>query len=257
MGILEDAGRSLIGSPKSAMLIIHDYRTHSNGALPVGVKTISDKLSTFGSSATVSDMAGSYSKKTFRVQFNPSELQVYASNPPVQKTDTRMKKGKKRQRKKHTEVAVKPSVDLTVPLIFDDVNIYDAFMLDKFAMGASASAVTNVATGIASLAGKKWTVQTEVEGLLAALRDEQTRNVTFTWADFTFTGQLSNINAQYTMFSVSGRPIRAKVTLRIHQEMDASYESPWLEAHEEVFGGDSSSLVKAAQKVGNLINLNL
>lgn len=254
--IAEDAGRSAIGSPKAAMLIIHDYRDVKSDStqLPAAIKKTSSKLSTFGNSAVASSREGGASSKTLKVQFNPKELQLYASSQSSFMADSQ-EEGKQQQQ--HGEISTKATINLTIPLIFDDVNIFDAFMLEKYTMGASASTITNAATMVASMAGKKWTVQPQVEGLLSALREPKTRKITFQWADFSFTGTLTAVNAQYTMFSVSGRPIRAEVSLRLQQEQDADVTDPWLKEYDKAFGSDSSSLVSAAQKVGSLLNFSL
>lgn len=252
----EDLGRSIIGSPKSALLMIHDYRgaEAKTNKLPGTVKKISEKLSTFGSSAAPSKLEGGYSRKVFKVQFNPKELSLYVHNKPMEMIDLQEEKGDSQTL---TQTSLPPMVDLTVPLVFDDVNIYDSFMLDKYTMGASASTVTNAATMIAAMAGKKWTVQPQVEGLVAALRNPKTRKVTFRWADFTFTGHLNAVTAQYTMFNTSGRPVRAQVQLRIRQTMHQEFIQQWTKEFDEAFGGDSSSMMKKTQHVGNILNINL
>ncbi len=78
-----------------------------------------------------------------------------------------------------------------------------------------------------------------MEGLVAALRNPYTRNITFRWAKFSFTGQLNTINAQYTMFSPSARPIRAKVNMRLHQELDPDKLQDWYADFDDAFPGTS------------------
>ena len=98
----------------------------------------------------------------------------------------------------------------------------------------------------------------QTEGLVAALLRAGTRVVTFRWADMAFTGQLIEVAADYTMFSVSGKPIRSKVRMNIAQqvESDADFLS-WDRALDKVFGDEESVALKgAAQNLGNLLNLD-
>ena len=106
----------------------------------------------------------------------------------------------------------RPAISLSMRLYFDEVNLADSFMWEKFTSGVSVQTGVNIATAVAGAKGKVWTVQTQVEGLVAALRNLYTRKVYFHWADFTFGGQLQTVMAQYTMFSTSGRPVRAVVS---------------------------------------------
>jgi len=41
--------------------------------------------------------------------------------------------------------------------------------------------------------------------------------VDFTWGEFRFTGVVESVNAQYTMFSQQGSPLRAKVSLKMKE----------------------------------------
>jgi len=250
MGFMSAIGSSLTGNVESALLEIDDLRAAAESS--GGCASMQSTASALTSGA--SSLAGALSaKKTFKVQFNPSELQLYASVPTLSKQNLQRSKG---IRQSLSNAAIKPSVDLTVPLIFDDVNIFDAFMWDKFngVLRGNPTAIAKSAVSLAMKAtGTKWTVQTEVEGLVAALRNPYTRNITFRWANFSFTGQLHTINAQYTMFSPSGRPVRAKVNMRLHQELDPDKLQDWYTDFDNGFSGNQSTLVTN----NNLLNLNL
>lgn len=276
MGVMGQLGASITGCIETAKLLIYDYRASVK-------KDQSSKIGALSSDLPQADMLSQISKikadslvkmgnfrkgatqaqneglnfedptntKTFTVHFNPSKLQIYASTIPVKKPDAQGKESV-------NDSNVKAQMSMTVTLYFDEMNVYDSFMVDKFTMGVSASGVMNVVSSIAKNMGKKtWSVRDEVEGLVAALRDPYTRNVSFRWADFAFTGQLSTVNAQYTMFNTSGEPVRAQVTLRIKHEMDDVYLKKWYTEYDNAVMGASSSLTKAAQLVGNVLNFNL
>lgn len=224
-----NAGKSLlndvIGSTSSAFIIIHDQR--QNGG-----------------------------QRRFPVQFNPSEIQLYASCTPDSKSDTAPKD-------KNKSVAVvdtptHPVFEMTVTLLFDAVFAADSFMMEKYANTlTSPVSAENIKTVVALAQNKVYTVQPQVEGLLAALRDPLTRSAAFYWGDFIFEGNIRQIMAKYTMFSVSGRPVRAEVTLRLRQDNAAQLVS-WKEDFKRAFAlkGSDTSLVRPGQKGGNLINFN-
>lgn len=277
MGMGQQFLASLTGNIEQARLIIYDYRdsvgahnkdtaalirgkqnmstTQKNSAIANLNSKCAMKMKNFRDGATEAEAGGdpfvdTSKTKTFLVHFNPSQLQIYATNLPVSKPDATGKNPV------HDSVT-KSQLTLTVSLFFDEMNVYDSFMADKFTAGATAQGVKNVASSIAKATGKIWSVQDEVEGLVAALRNPYTRNVSFRWADFAFTGQLSNISAKYTMFSTSGRPVRAQVLMRIQHEMDDIYLKSWYDSYSKAFSGESSSLTSASQKVGNVLNFNL
>ena len=265
MGVAGQLGASLTGCIETAKLLIYDYRGCREtvraegpslpGAAPPTVTGAisSQSMQGFRKAATAAENAGlnfndPSKTKTFTVHFNPAKLQIYASTVPVKKPDAQGKEV-------INDSPTKASMVLTTTLFFDEMNVYDSFMVDKFTMGASVSGVMNIASSIAKNTGKKkWSVRDEVEGLIAALRNPYTRNVSFRWADFAFTGQLKTVTAQYTMFSTSGEPVRAQVTLQINHEMDDVYLSKWYQEYDAAIKG---SLGKASQLVGNVLNFNL
>lgn len=58
-------------------------------------------------------------------------------------------------------------------------------------------------------------VQKQVEGLMSAISDEATRLVVFTWGDMSYEGYLDSMEAKYTMYDTTGRPMRAEMNLSI------------------------------------------
>lgn len=255
---------SLTGNIETALLVIHDYRQKaaemSNGV--TGGLTTAETLSALNQSRIRATAAAletgappSYpgsQDRTLRVQFNPSELTLNASAVPKSEQDSTT--GRSR-----TMAVEDAKLNLTVALYFDDMNTYDAFMWDKFTAGLTAQGIANLTKMGMEVAGKGkvYSVQGQVEALVAALRNPYTRLISFRWADFTFIGQLNTVRANYTMFSPSGRPIRAQVLLRIQHEMDPTMLRGWYASFDKAFGGDTNNLVKTEQDVGNLLNLSL
>ena len=264
MGIGQQALASLTGNVETALLVIHDYRqkvAQMNSGVTGGLNT-AEAMSTLNESrirATVAALEtgtpptypGSQDR-ALRVQFNPSELTLNASAVPQSQQDGTT--GRSR-----TMAVEDAKLALTVMLYFDDMDTYDAFMWDKFTAGMTAQGAANLAKMGMELGGgqKVHSIQGQVEALVAALRNPYTRLISFRWADFTFIGQLNTVRANYTMFSTSGRPIRAQVLLRLQHEMDPNMLSGWYSSFEKAFGGDTSNLVKTEQNMGNLLNLSL
>ncbi len=182
--------------------------------------------------------------KRYIVQFNPNFLKLDAVGQGKANITDASKKPPLYRGKAHKKM------NLTVKLIFDCTFNQDAFHGDKFSLGP-----TSVARGITNAVVHKkdtFTVRTQVEGFQAALRNRNTRAVTFTWGSLSYKGILGNFQATYTMFSSSGEPIRAEAELGIcidERVNAAERESTfaWMK------GG--ASAVKTEQKFGSLLNV--
>ncbi len=263
-----DSLNALAGNPNTAKLTIEDRRAQKTeepvnpaasgaaagaSALTQAVlESASEALA--GGAPSAASAASSPTTRIFSVQFNPSSFDIYATSLDVQKLNTvRDEDGSQRA---FTDSAVAPTVEMSVELVFDHVTIADAFMVDKLRQGVFNTGIN----AIASLSGKKpvYTVRTEVEGLIGALRNSHTRTVTFTWADFSFKGTLKDVAAEYTMFSLEGRPIRAKVMLRIRQEQSDESRAAWKSDFVTAFSpAGATSLADKVRSATNLINIGL
>lgn len=263
-----DSLNALAGNPNTAKLTIEDRRAQkteepvnpaASGAA-AGASALTQAVLESASEAlaegapSAASAASSPTTRIFSVQFNPSSFDIYATSLDVQKLNTvRDEDGSQRA---FTDSAVAPTVEMSVELIFDHVTISDAFMVDKLRQGVFNTGLN----AIASLAGGKpvYTVRTEVEGLIGALRNSHTRTVTFTWADFSFKGTLKDVAAEYTMFSPEGRPIRAKVMLRIRQEQSDESRAAWKSDFVTAFSpAGATSLADKVRSATNLINIGL
>ena len=252
MSIGGDLKKSLTGNIETAMLVIHDYRgragRNGSGQSPADAAKAAQQALTNGSAPNYPNS----SDKILKVQFNPTNLKIDASSiPRVVRNSV--------SEKSNTVVVEDAKMMLTVILMFDDMDTYDSFMWEKFTSGLTLKSGANIANTIKNIngEGKAHSVQWQVESLVAALRNPYTRSVSFRWADFSFIGQLNAVNANYTMFSTSGRPVRAEVMLRIVHEMDPKMLTGWYDNFKKAFGDDASSLVKVEQNFGALLNLNL
>lgn len=164
-----------------------------------------------GSSAALKSVSSAltHGYATLQVDYNPSSIS-FSSQQEGTYTDKTMQSvgGGLLTLSKSSEVC------MNVQLMFDDVSVQDAFMWDKFELSASG-----IGKSIANLAGGGHTVQVPIEGIIALIRHQVTRNVTFIWGETVFYGLLTSVGAKYTMFNPDGAPIRGTVDLSLIQNL--------------------------------------
>ncbi len=193
-------------------------------------------------------------RKLFTVQFNPNSLTLSGHNGGLVRKMNSIEGSKDDV----SQAYAKATISMSVDLLFDAMDPQDAFMEAKTNL-----APTNVAKGIANalLTGnnkKKTSVQRDVEGLIGALRNENTRLITFHWGSVSYSGVLRGVSAEYTMFNPVGEPVRAVVNLNImcaDAEIWPNSLAVWQQRYKEDFKDGSESFVSTGQKFGNLINL--
>ena len=261
--LLSGVTDSLLGSAKKALLIIRTKSgSASAGGSPGGVAAKAASALTNaarvapGTSAAAAATAAGANSLTLEVQYNPSTISINANanNVPFQYLQQNLDNGIPNQNTRP------PSIVLAVDLIFDAVNNKDAFMMDKFRL--SAGDVVSAVSAVSTAKNGGYTVQPQTNGLVAALMRESTRNVTFQWADLSFTGEVSEVQARYTMFSVSGKPVRSVVRLNIVQQVTgSSAAAAWNRAFDKAFGNQDVSTStggkSALSQLSNLLNINI
>lgn len=191
------------------------------------------------------------------VQYNPASIRFQANAQPMpfkylqNNVDTSIP----------TQRTRNASIVMSVDLIFDDTNLKDAFMADRLRLSAS-----DVASDVSSLVSdREYSVMPQTNAILAALLRDSTRSVTFQWADLSFDGELTEAQASYTMFSLSGQPIRSTISLNIAQELQKPSKAMGKDKLEKSFDkvfGSADSLTNAAsagtvRQTQNLLNFNL
>ena len=216
------------------------------------------KLVSRGFNAT----SGSACQKQFEVQFNPAEITIQAQGGGMSQV-TNFSGSTKKADKAGASITfqqLNPRIMVTIPLIFDRVVNADAFLQDKLALSPT-SIIKNVGTAIATMAFKKEiTVQTQVEGLIAVLRNDYTREIIFTWSDMSYYGKINGVNARYTMFSPTGKPIRATVDLNIlcsDPKTSVGSMGQWEDRYKKAFVNPPNIIKNstAGQAAGSIINL--
>ncbi|MEG2073150.1 MAG: hypothetical protein RRY54_00120 [Angelakisella sp.] len=264
-GVL-DKLNTLVGNPQKALLVLH-YTPTLASEKAAGVKTdkfgftvvaTANKLETDGLATHIKDESNR-SDYVMEVQYNPSSISMTASaesmpiRPLLPAFDPNVP----------LSASVPPSVIMMIELIFDDIVVPDAFMFDKFNISAG-NIVNDVLLATDTTAH---TVQPQTNALLAAMQRKNTREVTLYWADMCFHGIIRDMQAKYTMFSVSGRPIRSVMNFTIVQnssnEDGDSANEYWKESMESVFGVDPEGVAPVdktysartkAQELGTWLN---
>lgn len=251
-------GADFAGYSKKAVLLLH---RPAIGPLPKGVSRLQATANALSAAPSAPASLGTAlpadaQGNRMEVQYNPSSISFSANAEPMAATylQSGVEQGTPNQ------LSRPPSVVLRVDLLFDAMNVKDAFMFEKFRV-ASVNDLAASGAGIAKALGDGYSVQPQTNGLLAAMLSDATRLVTFQWAELSFTGELTDANAQYIMFSVSGQPIRSKITLQITQEVNEESDiSYWNGAFDKCFlpeaGAFATGGKEARQKTGNLLNLN-
>lgn len=228
------------------------------------LKTVSANAAT--TSYVMSKMDQDLSKmkgKTFKVQFNPSTIQINARGGGRSLVSNYGAKGEN-QRTTIQYRPLDPYITVSFSIFFDKLNNADAFMEERLTLG-----VTTLGKNIATAAvGMEYTVKPQVEGFLAAIRNEAHRAMIFQWGSLRYMGLLNSVSSRYTMFNTAGNPIRAEVQLGMlmggapADSFDGSgYLDYWKKRYSEILkknaGENTDSMTTGTVKnqFTNLLNL--
>ncbi len=171
------------------------------------------------------------------VQYNPNSIRMNTVAGAIETYEGIGDKGMNQITRANKNV----STYMTVTLIFEDIEVADAFgTQDNLGLNVEGikSTVKSTVTNLVNSDG--YTVRPQVEALISLLIYKRTRQVIFYWSEMFFHGELMEVNANYTMFNKKGHPIKAEVTLVIQQpdandvfKSDVAY---WDDAFDAVFG---------------------
>ncbi len=200
------------------------------------------------------------------VQFNPSEYSITRGV----KLDKQTELGRNTD---GTTQAIKGSpTTLSVALYFDSVSRVS----HGGAMSKVAHALDVVTAGVETIDGTRKPVTAAAHILDLTSYDPDLHSppkIQFVWGAMSFTGKVSSIATQYSMFSPSGTPIKAKITLTIEGEETSKllttkaspFQSPdrtksrtlvqgeqlWMMAHEEYDDPEKWKTIAKANKILN------
>jgi hypothetical protein len=234
---------SILGNPKKAFLIIH--KGEDEGAADVAAlaeRALS--LSAAGDSAAISQTFGGGDKShVMQVQYNPASITFRANAADIP--------ARFLQQNVETEIPSQftrpPSVVMSLQLLFDAVNVKDSFMAEKLRLSLGDVLTAGAAVYKGKSRRENYSVQVQTNALVALLLRDKSSLVTFHWANMSFCGIVSEVQARYLMFSVSGRPVRSMVQLSLTQEVSNADMTYWDNAFNKMFGssltGGSDSAV--------------
>lgn len=211
-------------------------------------------ISSFTSVMTQAKSAGYH---VMEVKYNPRSIQFYA-NSGNQVMSGPAGGGANMQ----IQSTMPAMMTMQVELLFDDTNIQDAFMMEKFTNATAGAAVTDIA-GIVRNAKSGadgdggYSVRDQIEGMIALITQSETRQVVFYWGDMVFAGEIISVNAKYTMFNPMGHPVRGTVGLTIKEggpDTDTGNDKYWDDAYEALLKG-GGVMGKLGAATSNLLNL--
>lgn len=234
---------SITGDVEHAKIIIEDKRQF-NAQSPTG--TGNQYIQMVQNQSVMNAAINNGITKSFKVQFNPSTLSLQAQSG---KSHIKMtpKNNESSPEMIYNLVKDPPRIRMSVKLLFDAVNNTDSFMSEKFVLNPTSLGAQVVNAKIK----KEFTVQPYVEGFMAALRNPSTREISFNWGDFIFKGKLVSMDSKYTMFSVSGQPVRAEISLSMVTEKTDIVRADYM----NLSTADMTNMGKSIQQIGNLLNL--
>lgn len=249
-----DLKASVTGKTEKAILLI-DTGSSSAQSAAGGTSGIAERAASAllgGTGAT--GLGGTGGVYRLSVQYNPSKIRFRAttSDSEFRYLQQNMDPDIPAQ---HTRPA---SIVMSVTLVFEQINIKDCFMAEKFKVSTQDVAQLALNKGLNQ---KTYSVQTVTNAFIGMLMSEDTRTVTFQWAGMSFTGEVSEAQAEYKMFSISGRPVYSEVTLNLSQRLtDSSDEQRWNDAFSKCFGTGALSKTggkSAVEGLSNLLNIGI
>lgn len=265
MDTLQDFGSSLTGSINKAMLFVKKNNTKSGKTN----SQLRDELLKESRTGLLKNPGKSFKKAlgiaggndrdgyhTMQVKYNPSSIKF------ATQAGSYIHCGVGGMGiNQITQMTMPSQTVMSVDLIFDDMSIPDAFMWEKYQLTAG-SAISAVAGGVKQITKDGYSVQAQIDGLIALITQSEARNVVFYWSEMAFAGEVTNVKAQYTMFNPQGHPVRGIVTLSIFQmdnEVDSADKRYWDKAFTNLFGdytedGDTSDR-RMLDNIGNIINI--
>lgn len=196
-------------------------------------------------------LVNAHGETSVTVQYNPSSLsiQTRAGDVPI-----RSMQNENDANSLVVQNTFPTSTMLSVDLIFDRENNFDAFLSEKIPVSIDKA----VQMGSA-LIRKDLSVTPYINAFLGMILDRRTRGIVFNWGNMSFSGDLVSVNSKMTMFSTSGKAIRGVVSLKI-QQVEKGYETVWNDAFNKFVSEktDKFQMKNSLKQIGgSLFNTNI
>ncbi len=155
-------------------------------------------------------------------------------------------------------------VVLSMELIFDDTVISEAFSAFDASNYSPTGLVKKIATKVSNSSEdfSGYSIRNATELFVAAMTSAHTRVVCVAWKDMVFWGELTGVNAEYTMFNSKGNPIRSKVQIEVRQDGRIAEDATnWVNSYKNLEKNaaklsSSSTLTSSSSLTSNFLNLN-
>ncbi|MBP5310189.1 MAG: hypothetical protein ILN61_11285 [Lachnospiraceae bacterium] len=192
-----------------------------------------------------------------KVQFNPDSIRMDTLNGKVKSLNSSGNDAAKLLNEQDFTGRTK----LSFNLIFDDVNLMDAFMLQEI-VDMNVTKLADKALDVYTHGGNTFSVRARMEVFMALLASSTTQHVIFAWGKMVFRGQVTGVTNTYTMFNTSGNPIRGTMRLEITQDANKndqfSYENlAWENSFRSTFKNGMGGGTSVASKILNNNILNI
>lgn len=155
-------------------------------------------------------------------------------------------------------------VVLSMELIFDDTVISEAFSAFDASNYSPTGLVKKIATKVSNNSEdfSGYSIRNATELFVAAMTSAHTRVVCVAWKDMVFWGELTGVNAEYTMFNSKGNPIRSKVQIEVRQDGRIAEDATnWVNSYKNLEKNaaklsSSSTLTSSSSLTSNFLNLS-
>lgn len=183
------------------------------------------------------------SGKQFTVQFNPATLRIRAAGGGKTEIKNFLNDAENNTGKPigYSYAPAPFSIHMDVDLIFNKVDPNDAFL----ELAPSLGTFKGAGKSVFNLLGQNssYSVQNEIEGLIAATRCFNVCLLSFNWGKLCYSGVLQNLDTSYTVFNPKGEPVAGTVHLSmilINEDVNERNMGKWYEAYQKAFDKEKS-----------------
>jgi len=196
-----------------------------------------------------------------QVQYNPSTLKFHSALGGRRRINS--VEGVGSGGDSQTIKDIPKNTELSCTLIFENINVNDAFIQASEGYNASLGNVTSTLGSMAKKAFSKesaYTVLPLIEGFISLLSDSYSRDVFFYYGRLCFHGELTSVKTDYKMFNKSGDLIYAEVTIVIRQDAHNAYDQErWRTSFDALFDDGQASanvggVIDGISSLGNTLS---
>jgi len=255
--VVVDDGNGSDAGKAEEQVRLEGIGSKSNGsgiAASVLEKGVSSKDAISEMASNLADLDDLFARKgkSFKVQFNPSTLTLNAHGGGQYETKNFSEPTEGEEKKFSYSYDARPfSVTLDVDLIFNKVDVSDAF-IDMLPNLGNMKGIKNFSESLVNKSAD-YSVQNEIEGLIATTRVFTTCVLSFNWGQMSYSGVLQSLEASYTVFNPKGEPVAGTVHLSmilIDEGVNEKSKGKWAMAYQNAFGDGAKKLSSIESSIG-------